>query len=107
MITIYIPEERIGSDETLARLIDTMQGVPVVEVATGTEMTAAARDASEGATERREVAEGKCQGTWRNYPHVSVRPDDSSVYRQHRCGREAGHRGVDRCRYCGTDRGAA
>jgi hypothetical protein len=101
MTIIYIPEERIGSPETLARLMDKLQGEP------GVRMTAAARDETEGATERRERAEGKCQAAWRNYPHVNVRPDDPTVYRQHRCGREAGHRGSDRCRYCEQDRSSA
>ena len=71
------------------------------------EMTPQARDETEGATERRELAEGKCQAAWRNYPHVNIRPDDPTVYRQHRCGREVSHRGVCRCRYCGKDRSAA
>ena len=70
------------------------------------EMTEAARAATEGATERRELAEGKCQGTWRNYPHENLR-NDPTIYRQHRCGRELLHRGTCRCRYCGRDRANA
>lgn len=71
------------------------------------EMTEWARAETEGATERRELAEGKCQATWRNYPHENIWPDDPTVYRQHRCGRESTHRGACRCRYCGRDRASA
>ena len=74
---------------------------------TEVEMTNAAREETEGDTERAELAAGKCQLTWRNYPHVGIRPDDPTVYRQHRCGRETPHRGVCRCRYCGSDRSAS
>lgn len=87
---------------------------PIVEVdatcsgpAVSVQMTNAAREDTEGDTERRELAEGKCQTTWRNYPHVNIRPDDPTVYRQHRCGRETPHRGACRCRYCGQDRSSA
>lgn len=86
MITIYLPEERIGSDETMARLID--------------KMTPAARDETEGATLRAEAA--ICQYTWRDWPHVSWYGSDDT-YRQHRCSRETSHRGLCRCRYCGQD----
>lgn len=70
------------------------------------EMTPAARDETEGATERAELAGNKCQTTWRNYPHENLR-NDPTIYRQHRCGRELPHRGTCRCRYCGRDRAAA
>lgn len=69
-------------------------------------MTAAARDETEGETLRIELAAGKCQTSWRNYPHATTHPD-SDAYRQHRCERELRHRGVCRCRYCGRDRSAA
>lgn len=119
MTIIYIPEDRIGSDETLARLIDRLQDAelakdmtgsfPVVEVATGerADMTNQAREATEGDTMRRELAQGLCQSTWRDHPHVNIRPDDATVYRQHRCGRQGPHAGACRCRYCGRDRSAA
>lgn len=71
------------------------------------EATAAARSESEGATFRAEQSAGNCQDTWRNYPHVNIRPDDPTVYRQHRCGRELRHRGTCRCRYCDSSRSSA
>ena len=70
------------------------------------EMTPAARDDTEGETLRRELAQGLCQSTWRNYPHTHLR-DDPTIYTQHRCGRDLSHRGACRCRYCGRDRASA
>ncbi len=70
------------------------------------ELSARARADTEGDTLRAELAEDKCQATWRNYPHENLR-NDPTIYRQHRCGREHGHRGSDRCRYCARDRAAA
>ena len=106
-------EIRLEVSEALsfaARDLDLLGALPVVEVATeertSTEMTARALDETEGNTERRELAEGKCQGTWRSYPHEFMW-GDPTVYRQHRCGRELHHRGHCRCRYCGKDGSAA
>jgi hypothetical protein len=73
---------------------------------TTAEMTAAGRDATEGATMRAELAQGLCQDTWRPYPHTYLHPHRDDTYRQHRCGREHGHRGACSCRYCGKDRNA-
>lgn len=155
---IYLPEERIGSDETMAKLVDLLNDqreangvdmsadtrpevtpgprtwnelvdeLPTASVTLTGEldlasvgmpveiddscsgpvvtMTPAARDESEGATMRRELARGVCQSTWRNYPHVNIR-EDPTRYRQHRCGRDHEHRGACRCRYCGRDKASA
>lgn len=89
-------------EELVAALPDASVTVELTEQ----EMTAAARDDTEGDTMRAELAAGKCQDSWRSRPYEYVRPDDLTVYRQHRCNREHGHRGYCRCRYCGQDRSA-
>ena len=48
-----------------------------------------------------------CEATWTDMPRRYVHPHTDDVYRQHRCGREFGHRGSCRCRYDGRERNAS
>lgn len=93
----------VGAPPEWAEFLD---GLPTVTGTLTIEGTPQSRDDTEGRTMRAELAEGKCQHAWRNYPHVTTRPasrtDETVSYRQHRCGRECGHRGQCACRYCGA-----